>query len=94
MSDNYDNSEEDLRCMRCEQEAKSVITLTNFVPYYIEKYGYCPEHTPETDEDDPIELSPISDEAPAEALKQLAVAVEFDPQESETFIGSVLASVC
>jgi hypothetical protein len=35
--------------MRCEREAEAVITLTNFVPYYIEMYGYCPEHTPETD---------------------------------------------
>jgi hypothetical protein len=42
-------SEEGLRCMRCEREAEAVITLTNFVPYYIEKYGYCSEHTPETD---------------------------------------------
>ena len=37
--------------MRCEWEAEAVITLTNFVPYYIEKYGYCPEHTPETDKE-------------------------------------------
>ena len=44
-------SEEDLHCMRCEREAEAVISLTNFVPYYIEKYGYCPEHTPETDEE-------------------------------------------
>lgn len=35
--------------MRCEREAEAVITLTNFVPYYTEQYGYCPEHTPETD---------------------------------------------
>jgi len=45
------SSEEDLRCMRCDREAEAVITLTNFIPYYIEKYGYCPEHTPETDEE-------------------------------------------
>ena len=44
-------SEEDLHCMRCEREAEAVITLTNFVPYYIEEYGYCSEHTPETDEE-------------------------------------------
>ena len=43
--------DEFLRCIRCEREAEAVITLTNFVPYYIEKYGYCPEHTPETDEE-------------------------------------------
>lgn len=44
-------SEEDLRCMQCDRQAEEVITLTNFVPYYIEKYGYCPAHTPETDEE-------------------------------------------
>jgi hypothetical protein len=44
-------SEEDLRCMRCEQEAEAVITITNLLPYYIEKYGYCSEHTPDTDEE-------------------------------------------
>ena len=41
--------EEDLRCMQCDREAEAVIILTNFVPYYIEKYGYCPGHTSETD---------------------------------------------
>lgn len=43
--------DKDLRCMRCERNAEAVITLTNFVPYYIEQYGYCPEHTPKTDEE-------------------------------------------
>lgn len=44
-------SDEDLCCMRCEREAEAVIALTNFVPYYIEQYGYCREHTPETDDE-------------------------------------------
>lgn len=44
-------SEDDLRCMRCERDAETFITFTNFIPYYIEKYGYCPDHVPETDEE-------------------------------------------
>jgi hypothetical protein len=37
--------------MNCDRDAEFTVTLTNFLPYYIETYGYCSEHIPESDKE-------------------------------------------